>query len=535
MIRLRCAWAVALLALGPNSGDSQDHETYDIGSYEPPDYTYRECIVVPEIATHSSDSSVTSTDNLATVKGASAFSSLRYAILPRHRFHLYTKKLEMGSENIVSVGYDAFPLSRTVADNIAAETRDYSRENDLTMSIETRDSARLYFPSGAFVGALAAAGYSMENRNTFFGSAIRLKLDTSATISYGRSSFTMDAGGPSLSLFAGAGWGRIRDVTFGAVALNMLDRIYEVLPKSQGIPSGRVQDFAAFIEKRRRLRQFDDRLSLIGNIDTLSQYLVDTRAIPGPSGAVTMELADQWQYAFSQNRLAGLTFSVYPGLIVNYARTFSSDIAYAWRDTVNYDVQLADADRGNARKGQLLSEDSHLLHEYQTELTYCINSAIQAAKPLSRFFQIMGRIDMNFQWYHYFARSIPSDIPETDYQYLIPMLEVHAAGLVAYYPDTRTTFTFGPNVSYNRSYNYLINETKNQATQMVILKNGLHFDFRSTEFELPVSFVYYVSPRMQYRLGASTFFRSYYSSEQSVIKGWYSTYSVSAGLTYQLF
>jgi hypothetical protein len=524
-----------LLLLCPLVIFAQDHDTWDMSSYEPPDHSYREFIVVPELSINSVDSSYKNTSSLSVERETNLFSNTHFGLYPDHRFHLYTKKLEIGGNNSLRLQYDAYPYIKNETDNYAGYKRNYHRDHDLNLSFETQDSARLYFPSGAFIGALGGVGFSNENRVSLYGYALNPKFDTLPQISYSRQYSSLEMINPSFSLFLGGGWGRIKDVTFGAVALNMFDRISDVLPGSAGISTDQIQDFAAFIEKRKRLRAFDSRMALIENIDTLCRYLVDNRAISGPSSAVTMELSDQWQYAFTQNRQAGLALSLYPGIMVNYSRHHLTDTASSWIDTLDYDLRLIDADLDNARKVRSYSETAYRLHEYQTELIYCLNSTFQVARPLSRFFQANGRLDVNMHWNHYFARSVPSYIGESDYETLLPTLEIDASFLFAYYPDTRTTFAFGPNVSYDRSFNYLINENKNRGTTMVLVNNDPHFDFRGMDIEFPLNFIYYISPRLQYRVSAATYLRSYYSSDQTVTKGWYSTYTVGAGLTYQFF
>ncbi len=530
-----CACAAIMLASGLCPAVSQDHDSWDIATYDPPDYTYREFIIVPELSINNSDSSHTTTNSLSTEREASLFSSAHYALYPAYRFHRYTKRFELGGRNFISARNDALPFTKNETDNYAADSKYFYKSRSLELSIETRDSARLYFPSGSFIGALAHAGFSAGNEAVTSGSAVYSKFDSLPMVSYNKNTSAVDVLNPSFSLFIGGGWGRIRDVTFGAVALNMLDRLRDVLPSSEGISADKVRDFAAFIEKRRRLRAFDDRLALIGNIDTLSRYLIDKRVLSGPSSAATMELADQWLYAFSQNRQAGLEFSLYPGIMFDYSRHNSSDNSGAWIDSLAYDLQLADADADNARKSRSYEETAYRQHQYQTQLTYCLNSTFQAAKPMSRFFQISGRIDLNFHWNHYFARNAQSDIAEVEYETLLPTMEAGVSCLFAYYPDTRTAFTFGPNVSYNRSYNYLINGNKIHGTPPAAVKNDLHFDFRRTEIELPLSLLYYVSPRLLYRISAATYTKSDYGSDQSTTKGWYYTYAIGAGLTYQVF
>jgi hypothetical protein len=523
------------LVLVPYSIFGQDHDAFDIGAYQPPDYTYQELIVIPAIAINNTDSSYNNTGILASEKRTSLYSGSRYSLYPSHRFHLYSKRLEFGSYNFINSRYEASPWSKKETDDVLSDDRFFTGNHAASATFQSIDSAKLYYPSGAFIGALAGVGVAIENSNLNSGSSRQLKSDTATRISYFKSSSTSEFYSPSFSLFLGCGWGRIRDVTFGAVALNMLDRIHEVLPQSAGISAEGVQNFATFIEKRRRRRAFDGRLAFIAHIDTLSQYLADTRAITGPSSAITMELADQWLYAFTQNRQAGLAFSLYPGITIDYLNNRSSNTAYSWRDTLNYDLQLIDADVGNARRGQLYREESNRINQYQTEFNYRINSTIQMAKPINRFFQINGQVDVNFYWNHYFDRSIPSDQSETDYETLLPVFEADASCMFAYYPDTRTTFSFVPDVSYNRSFNYLINKNKLHGTEMTIVKHDLHNDFRGVNLAFPLNIIYYASPRLQYRITASTVLRSYYSSEQSVSKAWYSTSEINIGLTYQLF
>ena len=62
-----------------------------------------------------------------------------------------------------------------------------------------------------------------------------------------------------------------------------------------------------------------------------------------------------------------------------------------------------------------------------------------------------------------------------------------------------------------------------------------HNDFRRFDIAFPFLVDYYVSPRLQYNITATTYLRSHYSSDKSIEKAWYSSFRLDAGLTYQIF
>jgi hypothetical protein len=512
----------------------QDWDLYDIGSYEPPNYIYRALVISPEMSMSNQDSSHKTADALSKTTQAASFSESQYSLLAQHRFRRYSKKFEFGSSTIMNSWYNAKPPSKSETDDLINDSKYFSRHLDANLSVQSLDTVRFYYPSKIFIGALASGGFAIGNTSADYGYAKRQASDTSLRITYFKQNNTVSSINPSFSLFTGGGWGRIRDVTFAAVALNMLDRIKDVQPQSAGISADGVQDFASYIEKRRRLRAFDGRLALIENIDALSQYLIDKKAVTGPSSAITMELADQWEYAFAQQRQAGFEFSLYPGIMVDYSRNKSSGNNVFWQDTLDYDLRLTDADQEKGRKGPWYSEDDlGSERHYQTSLTYCINSAVRYAKPINRFFQIDAQIDLNVHWEHYLARNIVSGLEEMNYEKLLPLFEANASCLLAFYPNTRTTFAFTPNISYNRSFDYLINEETDSGRTTV--KYDRHNDFRRLDLEFPFLVRYYVSPRLQYHISATTYLRSLYSSDKAVAKAWYSSFAIDAGLTYQIF
>jgi hypothetical protein len=197
-------------------------------------------------------------------------------------------------------------------------------------------------------------------------------------------------------------------------------------------------------------------------------------------------------------------------------------------------LRFTDADQEKGRKGLSYSEgyfDTE--HHYQTSLTYSLNSAVHFAKPISRFFQIDAQAGLNVHWNHYFARNIVSGLEEMNYKKLLPLFEANASCLLAFYPNTRTTFAFTPTISYNRSFDYLINEETDSGK--TIVKYDLHNDFRQIDLEFPFRVAYYISPRLHYNVEATTYLRSLYSSDKSVSKAWLSSFRITAGLTYQIF
>jgi hypothetical protein len=465
-----------------------------------------------------------------------SISNSRLSLDPSHRYHRYAKRFEFGSHNVFGTSYEALPWSKSGRKALSRDENDFSSSHKFLLDFQTNDSARLYLPSGAFLGAIADFGTSMQRLSTASGASRSLAFDTSGWISYGKSASTLKLFNSTFSMSLGCGWGRIRDVTFAAVALGMLDRLKTVHPQSRGLDAARVQDFASYIEKRRRQRSFDGRLSLIENIDSLSQYLVDGKALDGPSSAATMELADQWAYAFSQKRQAGIEVSLYPGISVEYARTSVSRKNSQWRDSLLYDLSLTDSDESGLGTMHSLWEGSYLTKNYQTTVIYSLNTSFQFARPVNRYFQLRARADLSFLWNHYFARSAPSAfLQETSYEQLLPVMDAAASCEMAYYPDTRTTFSLAPNASYHRSFNYFVNKNWNSGTADIVANGDRHNDFRGITLEFPLTIAYFVSPRLQYRIWASSLMGTFYSSQDSDTKAWRSTYALGAQATYQLF
>ncbi len=526
------------LSLCPIFGQGLD--SYDIGAYQPPDYRYCEFTIVPEISFNNIDSIYANASIHANNTQKSYVSDAYYSLASGLRFHRYTKRFELGSHNFMNASLASKPLSKTESDYWFYDSMTYDRGSNAAMIIGTADSGRMYYPSGAFIGALGKVELVVGKNAQYSGNVNKGKFDPPPNIAYNELNTSMQLINPSFSLFLGGGWGRIRDVTFAAVACAMLDRIREVAPQAlaAGLNSDGIQDFASSIEIRKRQRSFDDRLSLINNIDALSQYLVDKKAIESPTSAIALELADQWMYAFAQNRQAGLEISCYPGITIDYSRNISSDKNYFWRDSIRYGLHLNDDDLKNAQKASTYLYSSNRTREYQTQLIYSINSTFRVERPANRFVQTGAQIDLNFHWNHYIAKSVPDQayLGETDLKSMLPEFQAFLFLRFAYYPNTRTTLSFSPNVFYDRTFNYLFNDVTTHGSILdIVVENSAHNDFRGLQIGFPLQVLYYISPRLQYRISADAFLRKYYSSTEITENNWYSSYTLQAGLTYQLF
>ena len=80
--------------------------------------------------------------------------------------------------------YENVPWSKSGRRVLSKIDNYFLRDHDAYLDFLSKDSARLYFTSGAFVGAVAVFGTTLQRQTTMTGYAVRAAPDTSRLISY---------------------------------------------------------------------------------------------------------------------------------------------------------------------------------------------------------------------------------------------------------------------------------------------------------------------------------------------------------------
>lgn len=86
-------------------------------------------------------------------------------------------------------------------------------------------------------------------------------------------------------------------------------------------------------------RSLDSRIAFIDNIDTLSAFITEHGIADDVSPRTVLELADQWNHAFSQVRKKGFRFMLYPEIAYTKYRMGSTDTTSEYDQKVEFQHQ----------------------------------------------------------------------------------------------------------------------------------------------------------------------------------------------------
>ncbi len=355
-----------------------------------------------------------------------------------------------------------------------------------------------------------------------------------------------------------AGAGHIDDVSFAIAALNMLDRMAETEKSYKGCSAKHIQELAALIEKNRKRRILDSRIAFIENIDTLCNFIRESGIADEVSPRTVLELADQWEYAFHQERTKGLSVMAYPE--VDYSRLFER----TRRTKSECELYMAgpydlkDNDDNDFRACVPSSRDDEFWNR-KRHFNYKLNLLARYERPLSRFFQFSLRSEsaagINREWCRSGDTYQDSYVDEPgirEYSFAIPMISTFESISLAYYPNTRTAIRITGHAEYQREFDYYdMHETRFGADALPPERN---YDNRHLWIFLNGDAVYYLSPRLQVRVSVgldwsdtyeslynnrSPWGYSYYSSSYQTSRESNSSrrlnYSLGAGVTWSVF
>ncbi len=401
-------------------------------------------------------------------------------------------------------------------------------------------TAAHYFAWPFFIGASVSPGVRGSG---YKGESSRKRLEYSSFSDSGKywhenTSRYRHSYSISSSSVLSAGIGHIDEVTFAAVAINMLD----VLNKSSGhnYRKSDIQKLAAFLEVRKKRRSFDSRSAFIEDIDSLCGFLKINGMSSNISPREILELADQWQYAFRQKRSSGYKIVLYPefGALLN----------------VNDYTNSSTVCTLTVKTGELLNEND------ETDYSGCIpfnEGSDQRSKnrnvdyglcfgagyslPITRYIQFSAQATAKAWRSLRLAENTYNETWKTK-QYEIPSVYATVYLEMSYFPNTRTSVSLIPRVTYNREFDYsaLKYNSPDQDTVSLSTKN----DYRNLSLEATVSAYYYFSPQLSGTLGLNASWDDRYQYVQSNI--WDNDYydnnstkgfniSISAGVTWAVF
>jgi len=287
--------------------------------------------------------------------------------------------------------------------------------------------------------------------------------------------------------FISIGKGRVEDVTFAAVALQIFDKIDD-LNLLKKVPEKKdIQAFSRFLHERKKRRVFDTRKGVIDDVSALTAYLEQQGFLEKVSPELVMEIDDQWNYAFTQERRSGVRGD--GGLWV--MRHYN----YNEYENEKKDYRAPNSEKTEENFEELFYQDSPEDSNFESVADLRSSEYIgfgtffkarfHYEKPLNRFFQTGLLIEA-------FAGTYKDEYVElrkhSNYTGVKDSTEVELrlAGAKArydfsWYPNTRTDFTLGT------EFNYTGASYANDSLENSVLINPI-VDFSAS---------YYLSPRLR--------------------------------------
>lgn len=458
-------------------------------------------------------------------------------IRPGHTFHYYTKKLDFQSSNYVSLTYNSssFPFygeTFSKSDNDFRYTADV--DHRISYSISSANSAYRYLTDKFFVGLHLNPGISHTpyDFNLYERRSINKNVSNidSSTYYYSENQGRNNNFNFLLDFNIQSGWGRLNDVTFAVVALNMLDRVNSITKNKK---STDIQSFAGFIEKLKRERKYDFRYATIDDIEKIYHYLKKEGVIDydSLSPRITMELVDQWEYADNQPRGAGIRFALYPDFRIDLSRTSGEGVDVSGNKIVPFKDDYSKEDLLDFSTDNYGYESTY--SSEVTSLFYSLISAFSYKLPINRFFQwnfySSGKIGFNSYFYKY-KSQYKSSPTRGGYSYTYPTGIVNITGFYGFYPNTRTTISASASVDYLRNWDYIIYKDEDGIELGYPEK-----DYRNLRLSLSSHLDYYISPRFDFYITAGISYSDLYTQTAFNSDTYYSVNSLSSdGLNFYL-
>jgi hypothetical protein len=419
----------------------------------------------------------------------------------------------------------------------------YSSRSDLWFNVSFSESAKRYFRGILFGGIDASlevlrqpagndksevTGASIIGANP--DSVLVWKTENENRSSYNYVTFSMK---PTL------GSGGISNVTYAAVALNMLDRIAAVSGKKPDLSASQINEFARYLEKRKRTWAFDYREGRIDNLDSIMGWLIREKAVDRENTRMTMEIFDQWDYGYQQERLAGIEWKLYPLFQYGHYSTTRKQEERTWDTSMVW------------IKGRTIKAPDPVHTEYSetststnTNFSYGAGTFLNFAKPWRRFWQINAQMGAAWKMRqnNYLSSALyRGNVSEQQSEQVssYPELSLEGAARLSWFPTTRTTCMAGLFFMYTRTYNYQKNSSHFlSSVQDLSEELDRTNDIREAIGQVFASITYYLSSSLSYQVNGTVGYSDLYANQMSPYnqkntKVW--RYSLNTGLTWRVF
>jgi hypothetical protein len=477
--------------------------------YQPPPFTYHALSVSPNVRIAGDAGTVT--DETRTDQGGARWvkrdltergpADLRGSLSTYQRLHHYALPWEIRTDNRFYVNGDYSPSrssEETIIrppDGLRLSTSRHT-DSEVYLGLGTDASIRYDMSLPLFwridlAAQLNGSPYSRRTKEHTLVSRSTFGSPTMVDYDEERTGYRTKRLNADLRFAPAVGVGRVRDVTYAAVALAMLDRI-----DARPVSAAQIQHFAAHVESRKRRRSYDSRLALIRDIHSLHDFLGEKNVAGELTDLHVLELVDQWLYGFRQERSAGFELCLQPGIAYRKDRWWEDESTSNRTSHLPAESDLTVTELRDWNPGGAFDHFSDRNETTTRHTSPYLELNLAYARPLGRYLQLeadalsRGMVTMA----SYSSVNTTSDSSWTDHtSSSFPAMILESTITLSWYPTTRTTMTAGFSSTYDREFDYI--EAPRDIT-------APHHDRRDLRIGPLLRFDYYVSPRLSWRLWA---------------------------------
>jgi hypothetical protein len=490
---------------------SADTTCFNLMNYVPPAFKYHQLELTPQFSMNGQSSkshnnySISEESNNRTSADDHGNNSQNptIGVQAQHSFYGWKGRTEWEiSNSLVTNG----SLTHTNPNKIDSDRQDFTSNVDrsATASGNFSVSAAHYFQWPLFVGvkinpAFSGGLYNRQSISKTVGENYWYKTPDTGRYTFRNSTTKNRNYSMSCAVNVRTGAGHIDDISFAVAALNMLDIIADNEKSYKGCEYEKVASFARLIEKVRKRRAIDSRIAFVNNIDTLCTFIKKSGIADELSPRTILEIADQWNYVFYQTRMKGFSIVLSPGVYLSKTSDKNDDLSYGCFQYVPLSYTLKEDEDNDFNNCTEYDTDYYYRGERSNNFKYNAKLLVRYERPLSRYYQFSSSGQLSASVNRITKKGyLQPEVYTWEYRNSLPVVNATQSAGLGYYPNTRTSIIVSESADYEREYNYL------EAS------NNKH-DLRNLTLSINTKAIYYISPRLQFRINAAISWKDSYS------------------------
>jgi len=327
--------------------------------YNPPEISYRALELSPDISIGGRNHE-TMNDQQSTYDHQFEYESHRARAGARIHYFQYIDRdnlqLSFSSAPRLSLDYDRATNEAVTEHYNATEQQmvisDYAWQSETKWNSELRlyvSQIARWYPTRR-TGGFAALDFRGNIAWQYFNEQSPLDVRTynaqygdSIVVAYQKSEDVTHSYTAAAHLYLGGGAGRVDDVTYAAVALNIYEELGGSSLLNRTPETIDIQDLAKLLNQRKERRIFDTRTARIENVVAICAFLQQRELIADQTGRAAMLVNDMYAYSFNQQRESGVRFEAGPAGGVSYERW--QGLSTEWEGRTIEDDEIMDNPR----------------------------------------------------------------------------------------------------------------------------------------------------------------------------------------------